>query len=101
MPTASGYSLTQRIRQLLVREFRGQIPSIEIIASHLSVTPRTLQRKLADENTTFREISLQLRKELAEELLRTGSARKQRVADILGYADADTLRRAWRESDAV
>lgn len=89
-------TLTQRIRQLLVREFRGHIPSIEIIASHLSMTPRTLQRKLADENTTFREISLQLRKELAEELMKSGAAGKKQIANILGYADTDTLRRALK-----
>jgi AraC-like DNA-binding protein len=87
-------TLTQNIRQLLVIEFRGQIPSVENIAARLNLTPRTLQRKLADENTSFRDISLQLRKELAEGLLKNGNARKQEVAAILGYADTDSLRRA-------
>jgi AraC-like DNA-binding protein len=94
-------TLTQRIRQLLLQEFRGQIPSIEIIASHVSMTPRTLQRKLAGEQTSFREISLRLRKELAEELLSTGGARKHRVAAMLGYADTDSLRRALKGSEAI
>jgi AraC-like DNA-binding protein len=92
-------TLTQQIRHLLLKEFRGQIPSVDIIASRMNVTPRTLQRKLSDEHTTFREISLQLRRELAEQLLSSGTARKQRVADILGYADTDTLRRAIRGAD--
>lgn len=89
-------TLRQQIRHLLLKEFRGQIPSVEIIASRLNVTPRTLQRKLSDEHTTFREISFQLRRELAGQLLASGTARKQQVADILGYADTDTLRRALK-----
>ena len=93
--------LVQRIRQLLVEQFHGQIPSIEDISSQLNMTPRTLQRKLADQGTSFRTVSLQFRKDLAEQLTRGGSAKKQHVANILGYADADTLRRAIKASGAV
>lgn len=93
--------LTQRIRHVLVEEFRGQIPSVENVAARMNMTPRTLQRKLAEENTSFRDISIQLRKELAEELLKAGGTRKQQVAAILGYADTDSLRRALKDSDAV
>jgi AraC-like DNA-binding protein len=94
-------TMTQQIRQALVEEFRGQIPSVENIAARLNMTPRTLQRKLADENTSFRDISVQLRKELAEELLKTGTVRKQQVATILGYADTDSLRRALKDTDVI
>ncbi|MEJ1242445.1 AraC family transcriptional regulator [Chryseolinea sp. T2] len=93
--------LVYRIRQLLVEEFRGQIPTIEEISSQLSMTPRTLQRKLAEQGTSFRTVSLQFRKDLAEQLFKAGTARKQRVASMLGYADADTLRRAIKASGAV
>jgi len=94
-------TLTQQVRQLLVEEFRGQIPSVENIAARLNMTPRTLQRKLADENTSFRDISVNLRKELAEDLLKTGTVRKQQVASILGYADTDSLRRALKDTDVI
>lgn len=94
-------SLAQRIRQLLVEEFKGQIPGIGEVSSQLSMTPRTLQRKLAEQGTSFRTVSLQFRKDLAEQLIKAGTTRKQRVASMLGYADADTLRRAIKASGAV
>ncbi|AYB31484.1 AraC family transcriptional regulator [Chryseolinea soli] len=90
-------TLPEKIRSLLLFDFNGQVPALEIMASHLSMTPRTLQRKLTDEGTSYRALSHQLRKELATEMLNT-NLKKQEIASLLGYTDDSTLRRqvkAW------
>src|SRR5688572_11777652 len=42
---ATKHSLAERIKQLIVSRFHGQITHIDIVASHLCMTTRTLQRK--------------------------------------------------------
>ena len=90
-------TLSEKIRSLLLFDFNGQVPALEIMASHLSMTPRTLQRKLTEGGTSYRALSHQLRKELATEMLNT-NLKKQEIASLLGYTDDSTLRRqvkAW------
>jgi len=90
-------TLSEKIRSLLLFDFNGQVPALEIMASHLSLTSRTLQRKLTEEGTSYRALSHQLRKELATEMLNT-NLKKQEIASLLGYTDDSTLRRqvkAW------
>lgn len=94
-------SLAQQVGALLLQETGGQMPTIESVSSQLNMTPRTLQRRLAGEGTSFRGISLQFRKDLAAQLIRTGSARKQQVAGMVGYADADALRRALKATQTA
>ncbi|HEY5747241.1 MAG TPA: AraC family transcriptional regulator ligand-binding domain-containing protein [Chryseolinea sp.] len=94
---SSENTLPEKIRSLLLFDFNGQVPALEIMASHLSMTPRTLQRKLTEGGTSYRALSHQLRKELATEMLNT-NLKKQEIASLLGYTDDSTLRRqvkAW------
>lgn len=90
------HSLTERIRQIVMSKFKGQITHIDIVASQLCMTSRTLQRKLTAENTSYRKICNDLRKELASELMKTGKSKKQEVASLLGYANVDAFNKAFR-----
>jgi AraC-like DNA-binding protein len=89
-------TFAQRIRQVLISKFNGQITHIDMVASQLCMTTRTLQRKLTEENTSYRKICNDLRKELASDLLRAGKSKKSEVASLLGYSNIDALNRALR-----
>lgn len=92
-------TLKGRIKFLIFSVFHGQIVHIDIIASHLHVTTRTLQRKLSDENTSYREISAEVRKEIAEGYLTSGKVKKTEIASLLGYADLSTFTKALKSWD--
>jgi AraC-like DNA-binding protein len=92
----SSKSVTSKIRHLLLSTFHGQITHIDIVASSLFMTTRTLQRKLAEENTSYRTICNELRKELATGLLKLGKTNKAQLAGMLGYADSSTFNKAYR-----
>lgn len=88
-------TFSDQLRQLMVVDFKGIIPPIGIIASKLNMTVRSLQRRLADENTSYRKISGEVVKELARRLLRSQHKVSQ-IASILGYSAPRSFRRAYK-----
>jgi AraC-like DNA-binding protein len=68
---------------------------LTVAARRLHVSPRTLQRLLEREGTSWRSEVDTARREQAARLRRTGVTRSQ-AASRLGYSDARSLRRAAR-----
>lgn len=71
-------------------------PAMEEVAAALHIDARTLRRRLAAEDTSFRALSEEVRATLATELLRSGGLTVQEVAARLGYHDAAGFSRAYR-----
>jgi AraC-like DNA-binding protein len=94
-------TLTERIKELIVSKFNGQITHIDIVAAELCLTTRTLQRKLTEEQTSYRKISNTLRRELAHDLMKAGKSNKRALASLLGYSDVDAFNRAFKKTPSV
>lgn len=77
-------------------QFKEQIPTIEDAATGLDMTVRTLQRKLTEQQTSFREIVAEVKKELALHLMKNRSGTITEVAEVLGYNDLPAFRRAFK-----
>jgi AraC-like DNA-binding protein len=84
---------TARLQALLVQRLPHQEASLSSAAHQLAVSPRTLQRRLTEEGTSWREQVDAFRRQQAALLLAEGKTR-QSVALRLGYRDDRTLRRA-------
>lgn len=91
-----GQSVRDRLRSLIMVEFNGQVPAIEIAASAFNLTTRSLQRKLDAEGTSYREIAASIKGELARELLASKNTKVSEVARLLGYSEASSFRRAFK-----
>ncbi|TDH24621.1 AraC family transcriptional regulator [Segetibacter sp. 3557_3] len=89
-------SCSENLRQILFMQFKGQIPAIDEAAAAMSMSPRSLQRKLLEENTSFRTIANEVKRQLALELIRNPGAKLSEVSNVLGYADATSFRRAFK-----
>lgn len=63
------------------------------VAKRLAMTERTAQRRLAEEGTSFREVLDHVRERVAEGMIATGVP-STRIADLLGFSDARSFRRA-------
>ncbi len=85
--------LSGRVRQLLIRH--GGSADQTRIAADLDVSVRTLRRRLAEEGTTFRELSTETVGLLAEELLIAGLTVEQ-AAERLGYSSVSAFASAFR-----
>jgi AraC-like DNA-binding protein len=61
------------------------------------MTQRTFQRKLLEEGTTYRKLSGSVRKELALQLIKKSNHKMEEIAQMLGYSDASSFRRAFKQ----
>ncbi len=93
-------SISGQVQQLIM-ERPGEFPSMEVVAGHMNLTPRTLRRRLTEEGTTFSEVFDQVRRELAEKYLAAGEFTAEDIADLLGFADASNFRRSFRRWTGV
>jgi AraC-like DNA-binding protein len=94
-------SLKTKTREIIATDLAKGEPPIDAVAKKLAMTPRTLQRRLRDEGTTFKAVLEGLRADLAERYLRDKRVGITEVAFLLGYADASAFARAhkrWRGS---
>ena len=82
-----------RVRDELVR---APAPDVTEMARRLSLSERTLRRRLADEGTSYRALVDEVREALAEELLATQSLSVEQVARRLGYAETASFTHAFR-----
>lgn len=89
-------SLADAVKRMLTEDFKGQIVPAEVVASRLAMSVRTFQRKLKEEGTGYRDLAINLRRELALRLLKKPGTKVQEVARLLGYADASALRKALK-----
>jgi AraC-like DNA-binding protein len=86
----------EQVRQAIVRDFMGRVPSLEIMAAHLNVSERSLQRKLKQHNESYRSLGIKLKKELAINLLQHTDATVHTISDVLGYTDPSGFHRAFK-----
>ncbi|MFF4261634.1 AraC family transcriptional regulator ligand-binding domain-containing protein [Streptomyces virginiae] len=85
-----------RFRMVLESAFREDTVSLEHVAQRLAMSPRTLQRRLGEHGTTWREEVGAVRQEHTMELLRATDLPLRSVAARVGYSDVRALRRAVR-----
>lgn len=89
-------NFTEQIRSLILSSFHGQVPPAEVLAASMNMTLRSLQRRLADEKTSFRAVSGLIRKEIAKRLLKSTDQKVGEVAQIVGYSAPRSFRRAYK-----
>ncbi|MGW6966404.1 AraC family transcriptional regulator ligand-binding domain-containing protein [Streptomyces zaomyceticus] len=97
MLLASSHSVLEwhdHFRIVLTNAFQQETATLENVAACLSVSPRTLQRRLADHDTTWSAEVEAVRHERTMELLRTTDSPLTSIARHVGYSDARALRRA-------
>ncbi len=73
----------------------GGDADLETLASRLSMSPRTLQRRLSDEGVSLRALSESARRARASSLLEGGASIAE-VAYALGYSEPSAFHRAFR-----
>ena len=85
-----------QIRKLLDALNHDQQPAINLVAGMTKLSPRTLQRKLAEEGTSFSEVVDQWRFRTAIQLLSEPGMRVKDISKRLLYSNVPNFERAFR-----
>ena len=89
-------SVTERVRAALWTDLSHGPPTLACVANSLGMSPRTLQRQLGNERTSFSELVDAIRKEMAKACLDDQSISIDEIAFLLGYADTASFRRSFK-----
>lgn len=89
-------SFMEKVEWLISHSLTVGRPDINVIAKELGMSGRTLQRRLADEDTSFNKLLIQVRHEKAKEYLLNSSLDIKEVAFMIGYEDQNSFFRAFR-----
>ena len=90
-------SMLGRVKNAILDCLPDGKPSAQGIARKLAVSPRTLQRKLQEEGTTFQAVLDGVRKELAEDYIRSGEYDLQTITYLTGFANPPAFSRAYKK----
>ena len=86
-----------QVRRTILKHYRSVFPQLEEVAAHMHLNARTLQRKLQEENTSFREVSDNIKQEMANHLLCNSNLSIADIAYKLGYAEPGTFSKAFKQ----
>ena len=89
-------SITEMVKWIIKHSLTGGRPDIQTIAREIGMSDRTLQRRLADEGTSFKNLLTQTRHEQAREYLKDSSLDIKEVAFLVGYEDQNSFYRAFQ-----
>lgn len=89
--------LIARINAALLRQLGSDRCTLEGIADEFHMHPRTLNRRLLDAGTSFRELHRQIRHRMACQLLSETRSSIMTIATLLGYSGTTAFNRAFSE----
>jgi AraC-like DNA-binding protein len=92
------YPYTQFVGALL-RSSEPPLPDLGVAAARLHMSERTLNRRLQQEGTSFRQIRGNILGSWARQLLTETDHSVEAISAQLGYQDAANFRRAFRNSE--
>lgn len=88
--------IVQRAKAVILDRLQAGAVSDDEVADALHVSVRTLQRKLSDAETSYRELVDSTRRELAQAYIRDRTVSLSELAFMLGFSDASAFSRAYK-----
>ena len=88
-------TMADRVRAALMELLPSGRATMDSVAYKLAVSPRTLQRKLREENLTFQTLRNEVREALARHYLTNSSMTSAEISFLLGFGDPNSFYRAF------
>jgi len=88
--------MATEVRRALAVRVAGGDMRIQSVARHLATSPRTLQRRLAEETTSYQELVEATRRQAAEGYLGETTLSAGEIGYLLGYSEPAAFHRAFR-----
>ncbi|MBB4122326.1 AraC family transcriptional regulator [Martelella radicis] len=91
-----GATTVRRVKAALLEGLPSGLASIEAVAAKLSLSKRTLQRRIEAEGASYQEILQETREALAWHYLRTTKLPAAEISFLLGFSEPNSFNRAFR-----
>jgi AraC-like DNA-binding protein len=95
-PQAGQEGVAMDVRRLLAAPADGRGIGVEATARRLAMSPRTLQRRLLEEGTSFDSLREEMRKRIAETFLADRTLSVSEIAFLLGFSEPGAFHRAFK-----
>lgn len=90
------HTFSVRVKRAMADHLMDGDPPVGLVAGKLHMSPRSLQRRLQDEGTSFARLLSDLRCDLAKLYLRERRSTLSEVAFLLGFAEVSAFHRAFK-----
>lgn len=94
LPSISSYA--DHVRRGIARVIQRAPPTLEAVARDMRASPRTVQRRLAEEGTMHKRLVEEIRRQLALRYIQTPGLSITEIAFLLGFQDESSFRRSFR-----
>jgi len=85
-----------QVRKALIGVMDGGDSGIDAIARRLGKSTRSLQRRLAEENTSYNDLLTEVRQEFAKRYLERGTLTASEVGYLIGFAEPPAFFKAFK-----
>lgn len=92
----AGWGIQDQVREKLTPLLEGEAPRLEQVAMELGMAPWSLQRRLAEAGTGFRELVDSTRRDLALAYIRETRLAFAEIAWLLGFSGPAAFHKAYR-----
>ena len=89
------------VRRAIWDRTDGTVATLEKVAGALGSSARSLQRRLAQDGTSFQVVRDEVRRTMATRLLYGADLAIQEIAYLLGYSDPSAFHRAFRRWEGI
>lgn len=89
-------ALTQEIRETIARQLADGVPEIEVVAAQLKVQARTLQRRLSQAGTSYKDLVDDVRRRQALKYIADPRLNLPEIAFLLGFSEQSSFQRAFK-----
>ncbi|NWE23717.1 AraC family transcriptional regulator [Pseudomonas sp. P7548] len=89
-------TISHQVKGALKRILASGRPEMVEVARDMGMSERTLQRRITEEGTSFRQLMLETRQEIVRHLLAEPTIEIEEIAGLLGYEDTNSFYRAFR-----
>lgn len=96
LPRGGQSELVQRVCTHIVNKMQRGEPLAQDVADALNMSVRTLHRRLAADNSSFRALLQETRHHLAKQYLCDRRLQLTEIAQLLGYSEQSALSRAFK-----
>ncbi len=89
-------SIVSQVRKQLIVAMDGADSSIQAIAKSMGLSSRSLQRRLAEEQTSFNDLLAAVRADFAKRYLTRGTVSASEVGYLIGFAEPPAFFKAFK-----